>query len=125
MAIPAPLPPPTPEQVDALVASNVAEYFQQQTILNLQGFESTFTMRAVAVAWTNHDGTTGFNGINVYDPTANPMDTVACRGLIAEYGAIVIRIYEWTVNPPTLAQVTADAATQAAANDASAWAAPE
>jgi len=123
MTIPAPLPPPTAEAVDAAVALSVVNSFFNQFNQQIEVNGPPVTLRVTVVAWTQHDGTLGtMFGI---DPTANPPDTVTCRGLIAEYGAVVVRVYEWLASLPAIAQVTADAATQAAANDASAWAAPE
>ena len=126
MTIPAPLPPPTTAAVDEALAQAVAVYMQEAAQSQLmQPGVTSFTLRAVAVCYTQHDGTMGFPGLNVLDPTVNGADTVTCRGLVDEYGAIVIRIYEWPVMLPTVAQVTAPDAVQAAANDPTQWVAPE
>ena len=124
MTIPAPLAPPTPAQVDAAVASQVASYFQSYAAMNLQNNQDSFTLRSVVVAWTQHDGTLNYT-LNDCDPTLNGPDTVTCRGLIAEYGAVVIRVYEWPVSLPSLAEVTAPDVVQAAANDPAQWVAPQ
>jgi len=122
--IPAPLPPPTADEVDAAVASQVASYFQSYAAMNLQNNQDLFMLRSVVVAWTQHDGSLNYM-IDSCDPTVNGGDTVTCRGLVAEYGAVVIRVYEWAVALPSLAEVTAPDEVQDAANDPAQWVAPQ
>jgi hypothetical protein len=124
MTIPAPLAPPTPAEVDVQFTEELTTWFTSMVADQLAGGSPPVPIRAVVVAWTNHDGTMG-GFFNTVDPTRSGAATVQCRGLVAEYGAVTVRVYQLTPNRPTLAQVTQPDAVQAAANDPAQWVAPE
>lgn len=135
LTIPAPLPPPAAAAIDAAVAYSgvIQTRFRAglATQLAVNSFDGTVTdsmtgtLTATVLAWTNHDGTMGLSAPGQYDPAANGGDTVTARGLIAEYGAVVARVYEWNWSVPSIASLVAPDAVQAAANDPATWTAPE
>lgn len=104
MTIPAPLPAPTPAQISTQLGSTVSAFMATQAAAQFVASASGSAMngiQAVIVAWTNHDGTMGFMGVNALDPVLRGADAVTIRGLIAEYGAVTIQVYTFTPVPLT------------------------
>jgi hypothetical protein len=78
------------------------------------------TVSAVVVGWTRADLTQHF--AQIPDPAVSSEAANFLRGLLAAYGAILVRVYQFTFTQPTPASVAAAAAVQAAANNPAAWA---
>lgn len=126
MTIPAPLPPPAAADIDAymLDTAMIAQFISQAEASQASGVSTPISMRAVVFGWTNHDGTFGFTAPGQLDPAADGQSTLTARGLVAEYGAVVARVYQWTFTPLAVADVAAPDSVQAAANDPATWVSP-
>lgn len=124
MTLPNPLPAPTPAAISAQLGSTIAASMATQIAAQFQASAQGSAMapaQVVIVAWTNHDGTMGFMGVNALDPILRGSDAVTIRGLIAEYGAVTIQVYTFTPTPLTDIG-TLNAATTTEYQDPTKWA---
>src|SRR6185312_12654112 len=107
--------PPATTDSDTWVAgqSALTQWFSS-AVLN-PGTQVT----AIIVGWTRGDGTQHF--LHIQNPAQDPQSSAVLRGLVAEYGSILVRVYQFTFTAPTPASLAAAQALQDAANNPANW----
>jgi hypothetical protein len=108
--------PPAAASIDAYFAANILPSQLIVLAQNLGGTTASWLL-----GYTQDDGTPVYQGIS--DPAQDPASASLAFGLVQQYGAVTIRGYSCTYEPPSpsVADVTLDDAQQAALNDPANW----
>lgn len=110
--------PPTTADLDTWVAG-------QQGLLQFLGsavVSPGTQQRAIIVGWTRNDASQGF--AHIPDPRTSAEASMMLRGLVAAYGAVTVRVYQFTFAPPAPAALAAPQAIQDQANNPANWTTP-